>query len=86
MELTLCIIKPDAIRNNYQGNIIQKILDSEFKILGIKMLHLTTEQAKKFYEVHKDKPFYNPLIEFMTSGPFIVRLPSDSIIPSLSTR
>jgi len=71
MERTLCIIKPDAVRNNIQGNIIQRILDAGFKILGTKMLQLTTEQAKKFYEVHKDKSFYNPLVEFMTSGPCI---------------
>lgn len=71
MERTLCIIKPDAVRNNAQGNIIQRILDAGFKILGIKMLQLTKEQAKKFYEVHKEKPFYNPLVEFMTSGPCI---------------
>jgi nucleoside-diphosphate kinase len=71
MERTLCIIKPDAVRNNFQGSIIQRVLDAGFKILGIKMMHLNTEQAKKFYEVHKDKPFYNPLVEFMTSGPCI---------------
>ena len=71
MERTLCIIKPDAVRNNIQGNIIQRILNAGFKILGIKMLQLTTEQTKKFYEVHKDKSFYIPLVEFMTSGPCI---------------
>nr|MBC8486442.1 nucleoside-diphosphate kinase [Bacteroidota bacterium] len=64
-------IKPDAVRNNIQGNIIQRILNAGFKILGIKMLQLTTEQTKKFYEVHKDKSFYIPLVEFMTSGPCI---------------
>ena len=71
MERTLCIIKPDAVRNNIQGNIIQRILNAGFKILGIKTLQLTTEQTKKFYEVHKDKSFYIPLVEFMTSGPCI---------------
>ena len=71
MERTLCIIKPDAVKNKVQGNIIQKILDAGFNILGIKMVSLTNEQAGRFYEVHKGKPFYEPLIEFMTSGPCI---------------
>jgi nucleoside-diphosphate kinase len=71
MERTLCIIKPDAVKNKVQGNIIQKILDAGFNILGIKMVSLTNEQAGRFYEVHKGKPFYEPLVEFMTSGPCI---------------
>jgi nucleoside-diphosphate kinase len=71
MERTLCIIKPDAVKKNVQGNIIQKILDAEFKILGMKMLRLSKEQAMKFYEVHKGKPFYESLVQFMTSGPVI---------------
>ena len=71
MERTLCIIKPDAVKNKVQGNIIQKIVDAGFNILGIKMVSLTNEQAGRFYEVHKGKPFYEPLIEFMTSGPCI---------------
>ncbi len=68
MERTLCIIKPDAVKKNVQGHIIQKILDAGFKILGMKMLRLSEAQAKAFYAVHKDKPFYKDLVEFMTSG------------------
>jgi nucleoside-diphosphate kinase len=68
MERTLCIVKPDAVRKKIQGNIIQKILDAGFKILGMKMLHLSKSQAQAFYAVHKDKPFYNDLVDFMTSG------------------
>ena len=71
MERTLCIIKPDAVNKRIQGNIIQLILDAGFNIVGMKMTHLTTDQAKKFYEVHKERPFYNDLVEFMTSGPCI---------------
>jgi len=71
MEFTLCIIKPDAVNKNVQGNIIQRILDAGFNIIGMKMTHLTTNQAKKFYEVHKERPFYSDLVEFMTSGPCI---------------
>jgi nucleoside-diphosphate kinase len=71
MERTLCIIKPDAVKKKVQGHIIQKILDAGFQILGMKMLHLTQSQAKAFYAVHKERPFYNDLVEFMTSGPVI---------------
>jgi nucleoside-diphosphate kinase len=71
MERTLCIIKPDAVKKNIQGNIIQCIIDAGYNIMCLKLVHLTTNQAKKFYEVHKEKPFYDPLVEFMTSGPCI---------------
>jgi nucleoside-diphosphate kinase len=71
MERTLCIIKPDAVKKKVQGHIIQKILDAGFQILGMKMLHLTQSQAKAFYAVHKERPFYKDLVEFMTSGPVI---------------
>jgi nucleoside-diphosphate kinase len=71
MERTLCIIKPDAVRKKVQGHIIQKILDAGFQILGMKMRHLTEAQAKEFYAVHKERPFYKDLVEFMTSGPVV---------------
>lgn len=71
MERTLCIIKPDAVKKRVQGHIIQKILDAGFQILGMKMRHLTETQAKAFYAVHKERPFYKDLVEFMTSGPVI---------------
>jgi nucleoside-diphosphate kinase len=71
MERTLCIIKPDAVKKKVQGHIIQKILDAGFNILGMKMRHLTQSQAKAFYAVHKERPFYKDLVEFMTSGPVI---------------
>ena len=71
MERTLCIIKPDAVSKNIQGNIIQRILDAGFNIIGMKMTHLSTNQAKEFYEVHKERAFYSDLVEFMTSGPCI---------------
>ena len=71
MERTLCIIKPDAVRKKVQGSIIQKVLDAGFQILGMKMIHLTVSQARAFYAVHKERPFYNDLVNFMTSGPCI---------------
>jgi nucleoside-diphosphate kinase len=70
-QRTLCIIKPDAIKKKVSGSIIQKILDAGFEILGIRMLKLNEAMAKKFYEIHKERPFYNDLVSFMTSGPVI---------------
>ncbi|MEO8446150.1 MAG: nucleoside-diphosphate kinase [bacterium] len=70
-ERTLCIIKPDAVKKNVQGKIIQKLSDAGFKILGMKMLNLSEISAGKFYEVHKERPFYGELVSFMTSGPVI---------------
>ena len=72
LQRTLCIIKPDAVRKNVQGSIIQRLTDKGFKIRGMKMLRLTEEMGKKFYEVHKERPFYGELVSFMTSGPVIV--------------
>lgn len=72
LQRTLCIIKPDAVRKNVQGNIIQKLTDAGFRIRGMKMLKLTEEMGKKFYEVHKERPFYGELVSFMISGPVIV--------------
>ncbi len=68
---TLAIIKPDAVKNNNIGEIISMINKAGFKILGLKMIHLSTSSAKAFYEVHKDRPFYNDLVAFMTSGPCV---------------
>jgi nucleoside-diphosphate kinase len=71
MEKTLCIIKPDAVKNKFEGKIIDKILNSGFKIIAMKRIRLTKSQAEKFYDIHLGKPFFNPLVEFMTSGPCI---------------
>ncbi|HCN36188.1 MAG: nucleoside-diphosphate kinase [Ignavibacteria bacterium] len=71
MQKTLCIIKPDAVKKNVQGSIIQMILDNGFKISAMKLVQLSEDQAKKFYEVHKERPFYGELINFMISGPVI---------------
>ena len=66
---TFAIIKPDAVRNNYDGKIIDHILKNEFKILSAKKIRMTKDQAESFYAVHKGKPFYAELTEFMSSGP-----------------
>ncbi len=71
-ERTLAIIKPDAVKKKIIGKIIQRIEEEGFKILGLKMLHLTKEEAKGFYIVHKDKHFYQSLTDFMSSGEIVV--------------
>lgn len=68
---TLAIIKPDAVSDGYIGEIITMITKAGFKIKALKMVHLTVNQAKSFYEVHKERPFYNDLVEYMTSGPCV---------------
>ena len=68
---TLTIIKPDAVQNGNTGNIIQKITDAGFKIIAMKYMHLSNSQAGKFYAVHSERPFYQELVHFMTSGPVV---------------
>jgi len=73
-EKTLAILKPDAVKKNNIGKIIQRIEDEGFKIEKMKMVHLTKDAAKGFYIVHKDKPFYGSLTDFMSSGEVVVML------------
>lgn len=68
---TLAIIKPDAVRRGLVGQIITKITEAGFKIKALKMVRLTVDSAGGFYEVHKERPFYSSLVEFMTSGPCV---------------
>lgn len=72
MERTLCIIKPDAVRKNVIGEIIAMTTQKGFEVLGLRMIHLSRRDAGEFYAVHKERPFYNDLVEFMTSGPVVV--------------
>ena len=74
MEMTLSIIKPDAVAKNVIGKIEQRFEDAGLKIVASKMLHLSVEKAQGFYAEHKGKPFFNALVEFMTSGPVIVQV------------
>ena len=71
-QRTFSIIKPDAVAAGQAGAILALLEKSGFKILGLKMLHLTQKQAEGFYEVHKERPFYGGLVKFMTEGPVIV--------------
>ena len=71
---TLAIIKPDAVKKKVIGKIIERIEEEGFEIRSMKMLHLTKEEAKGFYVVHKDKKFYDSLTNFMSSGEIVVML------------
>ena len=74
IENTLSIIKPDATRRNLTGLINAKFEKVGLKIIAQKRLHMSEQMAQKFYEVHKDRPFYNDLVKFMISGPVIVQV------------
>jgi nucleoside-diphosphate kinase len=68
---TFTMIKPDAVLDGFTGPIIQQIEEAGFRIVAIKKVHLTPEEAGKFYEVHKERPFYGELCEYMSSNPII---------------
>jgi nucleoside-diphosphate kinase len=72
LELTLTIIKPDGVVQGNVGEIIQILEKSQFKIKGAKMVHLTRETAGGFYVVHRERPFFNDLVRYMSSGPVLV--------------
>jgi len=71
---TFTMIKPDAVANGYTGAILEKITSAGFKIIALKMTQLTVADAKKFYDVHMDKPFYEELYTFMSSGPIVAAI------------
>ncbi len=74
LKKTLSIIKPDAIQSKFQGKILDFLENKGFKIISQKKIKLTKSQAEAFYEVHKDKPFFNELVEFMISGEISVQV------------
>ena len=69
--ITLTMIKPEAVKNGNIGNILAKISSGGFELIAMKYMKLTREQAEKFYEVHRERPFYRDLVEFMSSGPIV---------------
>jgi nucleoside-diphosphate kinase len=71
-NLTLGIIKPDAVRAGHTGKIIQRILDDGFHIRGLKLIHISRTEAEGFYAVHRERPFFAGLTEFMSSAPCVV--------------
>jgi nucleoside-diphosphate kinase len=72
MSRTLAIIKPDAVGNGHTGRIVAHLEDAGFRIVGMKLTELSRERAGEFYEVHRERPFYGELVEFMSSGPVVV--------------
>lgn len=71
MDYTLCIIKPDAVSKGYTGKIMDECIEDGFVIHGIRKVQLSDSQARSFYKIHEYKPFFEPLITFMTSGPSV---------------
>lgn len=71
---TLTMIKPDAVKAGHIGAILEKINSAGFRIVALKMTHLTVDKAKEFYAVHKERPFYGELVEFMSSGPIVAAI------------
>jgi len=74
VERTLSIVKPDAVAKNVIGEIYARFEKAGLRIVAARMLHLSKEQAGAFYDVHKERPFFNDLVEFMTSGPVMVQV------------
>ena len=73
-NITFTMIKPDAVEKNYIGPILDKINNAGFRIKAMKYMRLTEAEAKAFYAVHKERPFYNDLVEYMTSGPIVAEM------------
>ena len=71
---TFTMLKPDAVRKGYIGAILEQITASGFRIVAMKLTQLTTDDAKEFYAVHKERPFYGELVEYMTSGPIVAAI------------
>ena len=72
MERTLAIVKPDAVQRGLAGEILKRIEAQGLTISALKKLHLARAQAERFYEVHKERPFYKSLCDYMTSGPVVI--------------
>ncbi len=71
---TFTMIKPDAFKKGYSGAILDRIIKEGFKIKALKMLHLSKDKAGEFYAIHRERPFYDELVEFMSSGPIIAAI------------
>jgi nucleoside-diphosphate kinase len=81
---TFTIVKPDSVRKNNFGKIVSRIEEQGFKVLGVKKIGLSRRQAEAFYAVHKERPFYGSLVEYMTSGPvFVAALERDNAVAHL---
>jgi nucleoside-diphosphate kinase len=83
---TFTMIKPDAMKNGYAGAIIDRVIKEGFKIVALKMTKLSADKAGEFYAIHKERPFYGELVEFMSSGPVIAAiLEKDNAVAAFRT-
>lgn len=73
-NITFTMIKPSAVKEGHSGPILNKIHENGFRITALKMLQLTVDEARQFYAVHKERPFYNDLVKFMSSGPIVAAI------------
>ncbi|MDD5774152.1 MAG: nucleoside-diphosphate kinase [bacterium] len=81
MERTLIIVKPDAVGKNFSGDIIKRFENNGFKLSGAKFIKMDKKKAEGFYYVHKERPFFGSLVDFMTSGPvFVISLKKDNAV------
>jgi nucleoside-diphosphate kinase len=81
MERTLSIIKPDAVKRGLIGEVVKRLEQNQLNIVAMKMIHMTKNQARGFYAVHRERPFFESLTDFMTSGPVVVMvLEGDNVI------
>jgi nucleoside-diphosphate kinase len=86
MQRTLAIVKPDGVSQKVIGEVIKRLEGAGFRIVGMKMVNLTPETAGSFYAVHKERPFYQSLIKFMSSGPCVpIVLEGENVIERLRT-
>jgi len=84
MQRTLAIVKPDGVAQNSIGEVIKRLESAGFRIVGVKMVHLSAQKAGAFYAVHKERPFYQSLIKFMSSGPCVpIVLEGENVIERL---
>jgi nucleoside-diphosphate kinase len=74
LERTLALVKPDALKSGYAGEIIKEIESGGFRVIAMKLIHLSKRQAEGFYAVHRERPFFGPLTEFMQSGPIVAMI------------
>ena len=81
MERTLSIVKPDGVERGLVGEVVKRFENAGIRIVGMRMVRLTRDQAKRFYAVHRERPFYDSVTQFMSSGPIVVMvLESDRVI------